>query len=105
MDIQYTVEYIKEKYKHYLYIELMPEERKNAAFYEKHGFRIMPDGAPMFLANYENKILNCRIEGGGSPLRFRKGDHHGCFSKGNSCGGRSAPRDDDQRQTRPPCRP
>ena len=28
------VEYIKEKYKHYLYIELMPEERKNAAFYE-----------------------------------------------------------------------
>lgn len=34
MDIQYTVEYIQEKYKHYLYIELMPEERKNAAFYE-----------------------------------------------------------------------
>ena len=53
MDIPYTVEYIKEKYKHYLY---MPEARKNAAFYEKHGFRIMPDGAPMFLANYENKI-------------------------------------------------
>lgn len=50
------VEYIKQKYKHYLYIELMPEERKNAACYEKHGFRIMPDGAPMFLANYENKI-------------------------------------------------
>ena len=56
MSIQYTVEYIKEKYKHYPYIELMPEERKNAAFYEKHGFRIMPDGAPMYLANYENKI-------------------------------------------------
>lgn len=34
MDIQYTVEYIKEKYKHYLYIELVPEERKNAVFYE-----------------------------------------------------------------------
>ena len=34
----------------------MPEERKNAVFYEKHGFRIMPDDAPMFLANYENKI-------------------------------------------------
>ena len=50
------VEYIKEKYKHYLYIELMPEERKNAVLYEKHGFRIMPDGAPMFLANYENNI-------------------------------------------------
>ena len=46
----------RKKYKHYLYIELMPEERKNAVSYEKHGFRIMPDGAPMFLANYENKI-------------------------------------------------
>ena len=34
MDIQYTVEYIKEKYKHYLYIELMPVESKIAAFYE-----------------------------------------------------------------------
>ena len=34
MDIQYTVEYIKEKDTHDLYIELMPEERKNAAFYE-----------------------------------------------------------------------
>ena len=34
MDIQYTVEYMKEKYKHYLDIELMHEERKNAAFYE-----------------------------------------------------------------------
>lgn len=32
-------------------------------------------------------------------------DHHDCFSKGNSCGGRSTPRDDYQRQTRPPCRP
>lgn len=50
------VEYIKEKYKPYLYIALMPEERKNAVFYEKHGFRIMPDGAPMFLVTYENKI-------------------------------------------------
>ena len=29
------VEMVKEKYKDYLYIEVMPEERKNAAFYEK----------------------------------------------------------------------
>ena len=32
------VEMVKKKYKDYLYIELMPEERKNASFYEKHGF-------------------------------------------------------------------
>lgn len=51
-----TVEMVKEKYKDYLYIELMPEERKNAAFYEKHGFQIMKDGVAMQLCNFSNKI-------------------------------------------------
>lgn len=50
------VEMVKEKYKVYLYIELMPEERKNAAFYEKHGFQIMEDGVAMQLCNFSNKI-------------------------------------------------
>lgn len=50
------VEMVKEKYKDYLYIELMPEERKNAAFYEKHGFQIMEDGVAMQLCNFSNKI-------------------------------------------------
>lgn len=50
------VEMVKEKYKDYLYIELMPEERKNAAFYEKHGFQIMEDGVAMQLCNFLNKI-------------------------------------------------
>lgn len=50
------VEMVKEKYKDYLYIELMPEERKNAAFYEKHGFQIMEDGVAMQLYNFSNKI-------------------------------------------------
>ena len=45
-----------EKYKNYLYIELMPEERKNAVFYEKHGFQIMQDGVAMQLCNFANKI-------------------------------------------------
>ena len=49
------IKLIKEKYKDYLYIELMPEERKNAAFYEKHGFKIMEDGIAMQLCNYANK--------------------------------------------------
>lgn len=50
------VEMVNEKYKDYLYIELMPVERKNAAFYEKHGFQIMEDGVAMQLCNFSNKI-------------------------------------------------
>ena len=46
---------VKEKYKDYLYIELMPEERKNAAFYQRHGFEIMPDGVAMQLCNYSDR--------------------------------------------------
>lgn len=49
------VEMVKEKYKNYLYIEGMPEERKNTAFYQKHGFQIMPDGVAMQLCNFEDK--------------------------------------------------
>ena len=29
------------------YIEIMPEESKNAAFYQRFGFKIMEDGVPM----------------------------------------------------------
>ncbi|MDQ0202785.1 GNAT family N-acetyltransferase [Pectinatus haikarae] len=46
---------IKEKYKDYLYIEIMPEERKNAGFYKKFGFEIMEDGIAMQLCNFNNK--------------------------------------------------
>ncbi|WP_443770723.1 GNAT family N-acetyltransferase [Anaerostipes sp.] len=49
------IEKMKEKYKDYLYIELMPEESKNAAFYENHGFQIMEDGVAMQLCNFSNK--------------------------------------------------
>lgn len=45
-------EMVKEKYKNYLYIEVMPEERKNASFYEKHGFQIMQDGVAMQMCNF-----------------------------------------------------
>jgi len=41
------IELVKEKYKNYLYIEIMPEESKNASFYQKHGFQIMDDGVAM----------------------------------------------------------
>lgn len=45
------VEMAKEKYKEYLYIEIMPDESKNAAFYEKHGFHVLPDGVAMQICN------------------------------------------------------
>lgn len=48
------VEMAKEKYKDYLYIEIMPEESKNAAFYEKHGFQRMSDGVAMQLCNFSD---------------------------------------------------
>ena len=45
---------VKEKYKDYLYIGLMPEERKNAAFYQRFGFSVMEDGVAMQLCNFAN---------------------------------------------------
>lgn len=41
------LELIKEKYKDFFYLEVMPEESKNAPFYERHGFHVMEDGVPM----------------------------------------------------------
>ena len=46
---------VKEKYKNYLYIEIMPEESKNVSFYERHGFQVMPDGVAMQLCNFAYK--------------------------------------------------
>lgn len=45
------VEMIKEKYRDYLYIEIMPEESKNAPFYERLGFKRMMDGVAMQIVN------------------------------------------------------
>lgn len=41
------VERAKEHYRDYFYINLMPEESSNARFYERHGFKVMPDGVAM----------------------------------------------------------
>ena len=49
------LEYIKEKYKDFMYIEVMPEDKKNVPFYEKHGFTIMKNGAAIQICNYENR--------------------------------------------------
>lgn len=46
------IEMIKEKYKDFLYLEVMPEESKNAAFYQKFGFQIMENGVAMQICNF-----------------------------------------------------
>ncbi len=45
------IEHIKEKYKDFLYIEGMPEDKANVPFYEKHGFSVMENGAAMQILN------------------------------------------------------
>ncbi len=37
------------------YIEIMPDESKNAAFYQRVGFKIMEDGVPIQLCSFANK--------------------------------------------------
>lgn len=46
------IERVKEKYKDYLYIEIMPEDKKNASFYERFGFQRMDSGVAMQICNY-----------------------------------------------------
>ena len=41
------IEKVKEKYRQYLYLEVMPEESRNASFYEHFGFQKMKDGVTM----------------------------------------------------------
>lgn len=46
---------VKEKYKNYLSIEIMPKESKNAAFYERFGFQKMEDGVAMQLCYFADR--------------------------------------------------
>ena len=41
----------KKKYEKYFYLEVMPEESRNASFYERHGFIQMPDAAALQIVN------------------------------------------------------
>ena len=41
------IEMVKEKYRSYLYIDLMPEDKNNVPFYEKLGFVRMPEAAAL----------------------------------------------------------
>ncbi len=42
---------LKEEYRDYLYFNIMPDEKKNVTFYEKHGFKLLSDGAAMQIKN------------------------------------------------------
>lgn len=41
------VNLVKEKYRNFMYIELMPEDVNNVSFYEKFGFEVFEGGTPM----------------------------------------------------------
>ncbi len=45
------IEYIKDKYKDFMYIDGMPEDKNNVPFYEKHGFKLMENGAAIQICN------------------------------------------------------
>lgn len=49
---------VKEKYKDYLYLEVMPDQKKNVSFYIKQGFNVMEDGTAM---NIVNEKINIKI--------------------------------------------
>jgi ribosomal protein S18 acetylase RimI-like enzyme len=38
---------LKEDYKDILYLDVMPDEKKNVSFYQKHGFSVMEEGTAM----------------------------------------------------------
>lgn len=46
---------MKERHRNYLYLEVMPEESKNAPFYEHQGFTLMQDGGAMQICNFSDK--------------------------------------------------
>ena len=45
------LEYVKEKYKNFMYLEAMPEDKNNVPFYQKHGFSVMENGAAIQICN------------------------------------------------------
>ena len=57
------IEYIKKKYKEFLYIEGMPEDKSNVPFYEKHGFSVMENGAAIQIVNTLCKSYSVNTRG------------------------------------------
>ena len=38
-----------QEYEDFLYIYVVPDEKKNVSFYEKHGFKVMDEGTPLLI--------------------------------------------------------
>lgn len=55
------LEYIKKKYKDYLYIEVMPEDKNNVPFYVKNGFSVMENGTAIQICNLSEDIDKLKI--------------------------------------------
>lgn len=47
----HMVRMVQEKYRDFFYVEVMPEESRNASFYERFGFKVMTDGVAMQTVN------------------------------------------------------
>lgn len=45
------IEEAKAHYRDFFYLNLMPDESRNAPFYQRHGFQILPDGVAMQWCN------------------------------------------------------
>lgn len=48
------IEYIKDKYKDFFYLEGMPEDKNNVPFYIKHGFSVMENGAAIQICHMDS---------------------------------------------------
>lgn len=46
---------MKERFRNYLHLEVMPKESKNVTFYERQGFTLMQDGVAMQICNLSDK--------------------------------------------------
>ncbi|MGN0047982.1 MAG: GNAT family N-acetyltransferase [Bacteroides sp.] len=44
---KHLLQMVKDRYRSFLYINIMPDESKNIAFYEKNGFTLLKEGAAM----------------------------------------------------------
>ena len=50
------LKHLLNEYSDFLYIDVVPDEKKNVSFYEKHGFEIMEEGTPLQIRGTSWKI-------------------------------------------------
>lgn len=58
------------EYKRVLYVDVVPDEKRNVTFYKKHGFQVMPEGTPL------------QIKGNTWGNPFRKEEVYAGFNEG-----------------------